>query len=325
MKIFVTGGTGFVGSHLVEHLLDAGHDVVCLVRSPAKAEALFPERRPRLVQGTLFDVTALRQAADGADVIVHGAAVLTARSRAKFFEVNEGGTRQVLQAAPASLRRFVYVSSLAAAGPSRRGRQLQGGEREAPVTHYGASKLAGELVVRGGAVPWTIVRPPSVYGPRDVEFLRVFRMVRKGLMPMFGDGSQELSFVYVTDLARALLAVAGPRDTAGQVYYPCHPDVVRQRAFVQAVARAVRPDAPPPRLLPLPGALARAGLWVTGSAAWLMGRATMLSADKANEFLAEAWTCSPAALERDTGWTATNSLSVGLAKTVAWYRDQGWL
>ncbi len=325
MRILVTGGTGFVGSHLVEQLLDAGHEVVCLVRSPAKAEALFAERRPRLVQGTLFDAAALRQAAEGVEAIVHGAAVLTARSRAEFFAVNEEGTRRVLAAASPRLTRFVYVSSLAAAGPSTRGHQLQGGEREAPVTHYGASKLAGEIAVRGGTVPWTIVRPPSVYGPRDVEFLRVFRLVRKGVMPVFGDGSQELSFVYVSDLARALVAVLGSREAAGRLYYPCHPDIVRQRAFAQAVARAVRPDAPPLRLVPLPGALARAGLWVSGTTAWLLGRATMLSADKANEFLAEAWTCSPAALERDTGWTATNSLSVGLAKTAAWYRNQGWL
>jgi nucleoside-diphosphate-sugar epimerase len=217
------------------------------------------------------------------------------------------------------------VSSLAAAGPTTRGRQLVGGEPERPVTHYGASKLAAEQAVRAGPIPFTIVRPPAVYGPRDRELLRVFRLAARGLGPVFGDGSQELSFVYVEDLARALITIGRTPAAAGGTYSPTHPDVVRSRAFVMGVGRAVRPDGPPPRIIPIPGVVARTALWVSGTTAALLGRATVLSANKANELLDEAWTCSAAALTRDTGWTATHSLSVGLAKTAAWYREQGWL
>jgi nucleoside-diphosphate-sugar epimerase len=223
------------------------------------------------------------------------------------------------------VRRFVYVSSLAAASPAPRGRQLLGGESERPVTHYGASKLAAEQAVRQSSIPWTIVRPPAVYGPRDAEFLRVFRLAARGFGPVFGDGSQELSFVYVEDLARALVAAAGADETAGGVYYPAHPEVVRSRAFVTAVGRAVRPGGPTPRIIPIPPAVARGALWVTGTTAALLGRTTVLTADKANELLADAWTCSPEAFTRHTGWTANFPLSVGLAKTAAWYREHGWL
>jgi nucleoside-diphosphate-sugar epimerase len=325
VRAFVTGGTGFVGSHLVELLLAGGHEVTCLARNPAKARALFDARLPGIVEGTLEDERALRGGMAGAEVVFHVAGVVAARSRAAFFERNDAGTRRVLACAPPSVRRFVYVSSLAAAGPAPRGRQLLGGEPEHPVTHYGASKLAAERAVRASSVPWTILRPPSVYGPRDAEFFRVFRLAAKGLVPVLGDGAQELSFVYVEDLARALVSAARTSEAAGGIYYPAYPEVIRSRAFVAAVGRAVRPDGPPPRVIPIPGAVARAALWVSGTAATLVGRTTLLSADKANELLAAAWTCSPEALTRDTGWTANFSLSVGLAKTAAWYREQGWL
>lgn len=325
MKALVTGGTGFVGSHLVELLLAAGHEVTCLVRSAAKAEAMFTTRRPRLVQGALTDPQIIRLAGAGAEVVYHIAGLTSARSRAEFFAVNEGATAALVRDLPRTVRRFVYVSSVAAAGPTRRGHPLLGTEHPRPVTQYGASKLAGELALRAGDLPWTIVRPPAVYGPRDVEFLRVFRLVRGPVFPVFGDGRQELTFIYVEDLARALLAVALTDATLGKVYYATHDQVVDQRGFVTAVARAVRPDGSVPAFLPLPGLPARAALWVTGTSAALAGRATVLTADKANELLAEAWTCSSAPLERDAGWHATHDLASGIPRTAAWYRDQRWL
>lgn len=329
MKVFVTGGTGFVGSHLVEALLANGHVVACLVRNPRKAERLFGERQPKIIRGDLSDTKALAAGATGADIVFHVAALTAARSRTEFFALNETATARVLSAAagpPGHLRRFVYVSSLAAAGPSHRGRALQGGEPENPVTHYGASKLAGELAVRSSSLAWTIVRPPTVYGPRDVALLKLFRLARKGVVPVFGDGAQELSLIYVEDLARALIAAAISPETESKTYFACHPEIIRTRALVTAVHRTVRTNADAtPLVIPIPGPAARAALWVTGTAARLAGRATLLSPDKANEFLAAAWTCSPAALECDTGWTAGFDLSAGLASTVAWYRKHGWL
>lgn len=325
MRAFVTGGTGFVGSHLVEHLLAAGHDATCLIRSPAKAAAVFGERRPHLVQGDLDSGTAIRQASEGCDVVFHVAGITSARTHREFFAVNEGGTAAVLRHVPPSVQRFVLVSSLAAAGPARRGVPHQGDERPAPVTRYGASKLAAELAVRAGPFPWTIVRPPAVYGPRDVEFLRVFRMVRGPVMPVFADGRQELTFVYADDLARALIAAALAPAAEGKVYYGTHPEITDQRSFITAVARAVRTDGRLPRMLSIPGTPARAALWLTGTAAALAGRATVLTADKANEFFADSFACSPAPLERDTGWRAQHDLASGIPLTAAWYRDRRWL
>lgn len=334
MKSFVTGATGFVGSHLVEALLARGDHVTCLVRSQAKADRLFPTDKPAFVSGDLSDRAALCRACAEADLVFHLAGLTAARDRAEFFAVNEGGTRAVIDAvreAAPGIRRFLYVSSLAAAGPTARGRTLTEEAPPRPVSAYGASKLAGEVAAKTSGLPWAVVRPPAVYGPRDVELLRVFKLARLGVHIVLGDGNQELSFVHVTDLASALLRVAADGSDRA-TYFVCHPETVTSREFVGEVRRAVRHSAGKQQRAPgrpltvaVPAWIARPVLATSGALAKIVGRRTLLSADKANELLAEAWTCSPAAIERDTGWSATIPLATGLEDTAAWYRQHGWL
>lgn len=335
MRVFVSGGTGFVGSHIVEALLERGDDVVCLARDVRKIERLFSNRqpRPRFVGGTLSDDTALRAGCEGADVVLHVAGIIAARSRREFFRVNAAGTEGLLavasRAAPA-LRRFLYLSSLAAVGPSARGIPLTEDAPARPVSAYGESKLAGEEAVRASALPWIIVRPPTVYGPRDREILRVFKLARRGVIPLVGSPEQQLSIIHVRDLARACIAaITAP--AVRRTYFASHPDVVTTRQFAQAIHAAVRGARPTavggdrPLLLPIPAPIARLILVANGGLARAMGRATVLSGDKVAELLADAWTCSPAALERDTGWRAETPLARGLQETVAWYTSNGWL
>jgi dihydroflavonol-4-reductase len=331
VRAFVTGATGFVGSHLVDALRAGGHEVVCLVRDPAKAQRLFGAAGPRIVAGDLLDTEALARGAADADVVFHVAGVIAARSRAEFYAVNRDATARVVAAtrrAAPRLSRFVYVSSLAAAGPTRRGVITRETDAPHPVSHYGRSKLAGEEAVRGGGVPWTIVRPPTVYGSRDRETLRLFRFARYGVMPLYGDPRQELSFVHAADLAGALLAATAPA-CAGGIYFAAHPEVATSRRAMElifAAARAATGRRPArPVFLPIPTPVTVAALWVLGLAARLMGRATLLSPDKGPELLAEAWTCSAAALGRDAGWHASHDLATGLADTAEWYATHGWL
>lgn len=330
MKALVTGATGFVGGHLAEALRQQGAEVTALVRSPAKAAHL-GSLGVRTVAGDLHHHPALREAVRGQDVIYHVAGLVAARDEAEFLQGNREGTRNLL-AAIAEQRgdrvpRFVLVSSMAAGGPAPRGRPLTGTEPAAPVTAYGRSKLAGEQVVRESGLPWTIVRPPMVYGPRDTEVLKVFRIARRGLAPVFGDGTQELSAVFGPDLAAALVAAGGSDATVGRTYYACHPEVFSSAEFVLAVGRALAPagGGPPVRVLRLPAALARLALTLTGAAARLAGQATILTPDKANEFFQPAWTGDPTPFAQDAGWRAAHDLSAGLAETVRWYREHGWL
>lgn len=321
MKALVTGGTGFVGSHLLEHLLRRGDTVRALVRSPARAAALGLDG-VEWIRGDLDDPEALIRATEGVDVIYHVAGLVMARDEAEFHAVNAAGTRSLLEAAAPSGPRFVLVSSLAAGGPTVPGRPLLGHEPPHPVTAYGRSKLAAEAVVRAGPLPWTIVRPPAVYGPRDREMFRVFRSAQLGVAPVFGEGDQELSLVFGPDLAGAIAAAGLSRETLGGTFYAAHPEVTTAERLVRRVAAGFGREV---RVLKIPFGLGRAVLHLTGMAARLANRATILTADKGNELFQPAWTCDPAPLTEATGWRAVHGLDAGIPRSIAWYREAGWL
>jgi nucleoside-diphosphate-sugar epimerase len=248
---------------------------------------------------------------------------VAARNEAEFLRAKRDGTRNILEAAERSGNpRFVLVSSLAAAGPAPRGAPLTGRETPHPVTAYGRSKLAAEQVVSGSRLRWSVIRPPIVYGPRDRELLKVFRLARLGMAPVFGDGSQELSAVHASDLATALVAVGESATTIGAIYTACHPEVFTSAELGHAVARAMGRSVTTIRIAPPVG---RALLSLTEAGARLMRQVTILTTDKANEFFQPAWTGDPGPLTRDTGWQAAYDLQSGLADTYRWYRQAGWL
>jgi len=320
MRALVTGATGFVGSHLVDALQRRGATVTALARSAEKAASL-TSQGIRVVAGHLHDETALLQAARDQDVVYHVAGVVAARNEAEFLRANRDGTKHVVAAAEsAGTRNFVLVSSLAAGGPSPRGLALDGSEPPRPVTSYGKSKLASEEVVRSSRLQWSIVRPPMVYGPRDREVLKVFRLVRYGIAPLFGDGTQELSAIHAADLANALvLASEAP---TGKTYVACHPEIFTSEEFARVIGRTMKRSV---RTLKVPPLLGRALLSVTEATARLTGQTTILTADKANEFFQAAWTGDPTPLISDTGWQPGYDLQAGMADTYHWYRKAGWL
>lgn len=318
----VTGATGFVGRHLVDALLRRGDAVKCLARSEAKASRLTSLGCDTVV-GTLDDIDALQRLTQGAELIYHVAGLVAARSEREFYQVNRGGTERLLSAAAdAGVRRVIYVSSLAATGPNPRGFPSTDTTPPAPVTVYGKSKLAGEDAVRQSGVAFTMLRPPTVYGPGDRELLKVFRLARLGAVPILGDGEQELSLVYVTDLANALVAAGTSERAAGKIYHVAHAEIVTQAGLVDRIAAAVDRKV---RHIRLSAGTTRRMLSISGALAKLLRMPTLLTPDKADEFLAAAWTCASTGLAQELGWTAQTDLVTGLSDTAAWYREHRWL
>ncbi len=322
MRAMVTGATGFVGSHLVEALRQRGDDVTAIARSSRKAQPL-TALGVSVVPGDLHDAAALQRAVEGQDIVYHVAGLVAARNEAEFLRANREGTENVVAAVGrAGVTRLVFVSSLAAAGPAPRGAPLSGDEPPAPVTAYGRSKLAAEQAVRRSGLSWSIVRPPIVYGPRDREILKVFRLARLRIAPVFGDGGQELVAVHAGDLARALISVASSPSTIARTYTACHPEVFTSSQFGVAVAAAMGRSA---AIIHIPQPVGRLVLSLTEAAARLARQPTILTTDKANEFFQPAWTGNSGPLTRDTGWRARYDLKRGLADTYRWYREAGWL
>jgi dihydroflavonol-4-reductase len=325
VKALVTGAHGFVGSHLVTRLLAQGVAVRCLHRHsevPERLRGLAVE----VAAGDLADGRGLAAAVRGVDEVWHLGALTRAPTRRTMWAVNAGGTRRLVEAAVAARLpgRFVLCSSLAAVGPATRGRPRAGHEPPAPRTTYGASKLGGEraLAEAGAALDWVVVRPPAVYGPRDRDFLSLFRTVSRGWMPCVGGAEREVSLVHVEDLVDGMLAAARSPATRGGAWFVTSDPVVAQGALLRAVERALGVRA---RSFDLPTSALRLAGGLSDLGAQLTGVLPLLTRERVREVGEGHWTCSGEALARATGWRARIPLAEGLAATATWYRSEGLL
>ena len=301
LKLAITGGTGFVGSHLIDAARAAGYPVTALTRRPQP-----PRDGLDWIAGDLADGPALRRLADGADALIHVAGVLNAPNEAAFEAGNVIGTVAVLEAAKAAgVSRFVFVSSLAA--------------REPQLSMYGASKARAEDIVRDSGLNWSIVRPPAVYGPGDRETLELFKMARLGLMLMPPQG--RLSLIHARDLARLLLALAEPTAPSGLTIEPDdgRPGGWTHKGFAAALGQAVGKR---PLVLSAPSSLLRIA---ARADRLLRGARAKLTPDRAAYFSHRDWLVDPARAAPADLWAPQIQTEQGLAETAGWYRRQGWL
>jgi nucleoside-diphosphate-sugar epimerase len=323
VRVAVTGGTGFVGTHLVRALVARGDSVAALARSPVAGEAL-AGRGCRVVTGELEDAAVRAALLEGAELVFHVAGRTGAPTLDEFRRVNRDLAAVVArEAAARGTSRLVLVSSLAVTGPAARGRSLDERSGPGPVTDYGRSKQEGEQAVRASGAPFTIVRPSAVYGPGDRAFLTLFRLASaRGVFPLLGDGRQELSLVYGADLAQALIAAGTSSATLGGTYHAAHDEVIVQRDLGETLSRAV---GRPLRFVRLPGPVVRTLLHAGRAAARVTGRSFLPAPDKAHELLAPAWRASSEALRRDTGWSARVPVAEGFPLTAEAYKSAGWI
>jgi dihydroflavonol-4-reductase len=325
MRVLVTGGTGFLGSHLVEGLLEEpGTEVFALVRDPGRPRWLKGERRVRFLPGDLGNVPALPE---GLAAVYHVAGSTKTLRTSEYYTVNRDGTTNLLralEAQPGRRPRFVHVSSLAAVGPSAPGRPVREDDPPRPVSHYGESKLQAEreVLARRDRFPVVILRPGAVYGPRDEDFLEYFRWIKRGVEPVVGP-ARLMSLVHVRDVVRAALLAGRTEAASGEVFHIAGPtphswEDLGRIAVGLLGKRSIRVRIP---------------VWTASLAAMasegigrLLGRDKgLLNRDKVRLARAAGWVADVGKARRILGFETRVPLEQGLGETIAWYIAKGLL
>lgn len=336
-KVLVTGAAGFIGSHVIRALLDRGDDVTGLVRKTSPLDRL-RSLGIKLVYGDVTDGPSLAAAVRDVQTVYHLAGCTLALRAERYYQINEQGVRNLAEvcAAQDTPPVLVTVSSLAAAGPAPDDRLRTPDDPPAPVSHYGRSKRAGELVAERFAdrMPITIVRPPIVLGEADRYGLPMFRSIAWfGVHAVPALGRRRYSVIHAADLARLLILAAergsrlrpvesGIPSSAGYYFaagdeHPSYAELGRMIGTALGRRRVLIVPTPP------------RAVWVTAAlvevGSRLAGRPGYLSFDKAREVRAGSWLCSAQTAVDELQFSVAAPLSARLRQTADWYRREKWL
>jgi dihydroflavonol-4-reductase len=310
----------------VERLLSEGVTVRCFLRASSDHRWLNGLRIERCY-GTLDDVQSIKDAVNGVDIIYHLAGATKARSRGEYRTVNTEGTRAIFDAAVngAPHAQFVFLSSLAAAGPCRDARGLSESDVCAPISYYGRSKMDSEQILLEDktGLKWVILRPPPVYGPRDTEILAFFKLVARGVIPSLGKREKHLSLIYVSDLVEALLLAGTKSEIGGKIFFTAHPEVITYLQLGEAAAKAIGRSKyvyikVPERVIAGAAALNEIGAGIRGSV-------SALNRQKAREIAFDSWVVDTRRARDELGFSARIGITEGARFTIEWYKAHGWL
>jgi len=324
MRALVTGSTGFVGRHLVAHLLDNHIEVACLLRPGSDIRGLkdFPVE---LIRADYLDTRALGKIPGRFDLVFHVAGVINARRWDTYYQANCLYTQNLLRMlvdTGQALKKLVFISSISAAGPSERGEYRDETAHPQPVSNYGRSKLLAEKMVMDHSqrFPSVILRPPNVLGPLQHELYQAIQLVRRGIFPLIGNGEIQTSICYVEDLVRICRTVALDSRAAGEIYYVTHP---RAHAWVD-ITRQLRSQ------LGKRGPMIKIPHWVQygvalGSEffAGLTGKSPMVTRENLRMSRRYYWLYSGDKLRRELGLVPGTGLEKAISKTLDFYRREG--
>lgn len=327
MKTLVTGASGFIGSHLVDRLIDDDHDVTGLIRKTSRLQWL--ENKPvRLVTGDIRNADSLIEAVKGKDIIFHVAGKVVARNYKSFVDTNQTGTENLMETIlsyNSNVKKVIYISSIAAAGPTTPDHILTEKDPSYPINAYGKSKYAGEQTILSykDKINVVIIRPPVVYGPRDRGTLTFFRLVAKHIKINLGYRDRYVTLVHVSDLAEAILLAAIKETGNGELFYVDDESPVRtlleiQHKIAQIMGKKTLRIRVPLASLFIVTAVMEGLHRITGKNTWI-------NFDKYREFSQQAWLCDGTKIREKLGYSPKITLQQGLRQTITWYNEMGWI
>lgn len=325
MKAFVTGGTGFVGSHLVDALIESKNysEIRCLVRN---SEKWLTGKTYTKVHGDLFDLQDISTALKDVDIIFHVAGLVRAPKWSDFKTSNIDSTEHLIRIAQKNgVSNMVILSSLAAVGPSN-GIPLTEDAEFKPLSMYGESKREMEKIIyqiAGKNDSIKIIRPPAVFGPRETDIYTIFKTMKLRIFPMVGDGNNpKVSMVYISDLVHGIMAASEKKEIGIHTYFiGGKKDAYSWNQIYKISTKLMALKTVPIKLRPK---------WIKKIAAFietgasLFGIYPMLNEEKANEMVHE-WVCSSHKAKIELKYSPSVTIEEGLSRTIHWYKKNNWL
>lgn len=326
--MLITGADGFIGSNLVDYLVSQDIYVKCLVYYNDQINWIRNHTENiEIIKGDILDLKSLSTAVQGVDIVFHLAGIVKSLKKKNFFDINVKGTEnllKVIQKTNPDLQRFLFMSSQAAAGPSCDGIEMTEENKCNPVSVYGSSKYEAEKIVLSysKSIPVTIIRPSTVYGPRDKDLLFVFDIVNRGIMPLLGFKKRFFNFCYIDDLIKATILASLHRKSRGQTYFIHSDQTISLNQFIQSIVygfqnRVVK--------LPVPFSFFKIYFLCNEFYADLQGDGKVFTRDKYRELNQTNWLCSINKAKTEIGYESDFVLEDGIRNSIEWYKRQGWL
>jgi nucleoside-diphosphate-sugar epimerase len=322
----VTGANGFVGSHLVDYLLEKNFEVRCLVRKSSDLKWL-KGKNVKIFDSGLFDIEGMDKAFKGVEYIYHVAGVVKSKTSEGYYKGNVDTTKALLDAAQmnsATIKKIVIVGSLTSAGPSLDGKPLDENHECMPITTYGRSKLAQERLAESymQKLPITICRAPAVYGERDTEIFIFFQTFNRGLMTSIGYNKKILSLIHVSDLVEGFYLASINSKSIGQKYFISSEKYYTWEEVGSVTSKILNKK---PFKIAVPHLIVYA---VAAEAQFLSifsSKPATLNLEKARDITQTAWICDTRKAVKELGYRQKVSLEEGIKRTVAWYKQVKWL
>jgi nucleoside-diphosphate-sugar epimerase len=326
MKILVTGGTGFIGTNLIEQLVRKQHQIKCIAKDLGTANIL----KLSAVQTTICDINNganWRELLSDVSYVYHLAGITRARESADYYKGNFEATKRLIDLCIkycSKLKRFIYVSSLTAIGPSPCGEALDETAVCHPVSHYGKSKLMAEKAVlrEKNTIPVTIVRPSAVYGPRDRDMYRYFKLIAHRIHPIIGLRKKRLNLIHVNDLVNGIILAAEHPSAVGETYFLGSIDAYTNEEIGEAIAQVLHKH-------PIRIRIPHPFIFMIGAIAQLAGKINrqqiFFNLQKAREAVQNTWHCSIKKAQLQIGFYPMIPLLQGMRETYLWYVQNKWL